>query len=349
MDTVNISKPLPAAIAANAANAVTVPMRAIVHRRYGTPDVLAFEEVERPVPGDDDVLVRVHAAGASIGDHHVVTGKPYVIRLSPHCGLLRPLARVPGMALAGRVEAVGAKVTTVRPGEEVYGDAPAGAFAEYAVVPAQRLAPKPANLSFEEAAATSWAVTPLQALRDVGGLQAGQKVLINGASGGVGSWAIQIAKAFGAEVTAVCSGRNAEMVRALGADAVIDYTKEDFVVGGARFDLAFDTVGNRALSAFRKVLNPTGTYVSCGGGNSSLRWLVRLAQASLTSLFTRQKLKTFIVSPNRADLLSLKALVEDRKAKPFIERRYALSEVADALRHVGGGHTRGQVVIRIGG
>jgi NADPH:quinone reductase-like Zn-dependent oxidoreductase len=169
------------------------------------------------------------------------------------------------MALAGRVEAVGAKVTTVRPGDEVYGDAPAGAFAEYAIVPAQRLAPKPANLSFEEAAATSWAVTPLQGLRDVGGLQAGQKVLINGASGGVGTWAIQLAKALGAEVTAVCSGRNAEMVRALGADAVIDYTKEDFVGGGARFDLVFDTVGNRALSDFRKVLNLTGTYVACGG------------------------------------------------------------------------------------
>ena len=304
----------------------------------------------RPAPGDDDVLVRVHAAGASIGDHHVVTGKPYVIRLSPHCGLLRPRSRGTGDgAFAGRVEAVGAKVTTLRAGDEVYGDAPAGAFAEYATVPAQRLAPKPANLSFEEAAATPWAVTALQALRDVGGLQAGQKVLINGASGGVGSWAIQIAKALGAEVTAVCSGRNAEMVRTLGADAVIDYTKEDFVSGGARFDLVFDTVGNRALSDFRKVLSPTGTYVSCSGGNSSLGWLSRLATMSLMSLFTRQKLKTFIVSPNRADLLSLKELVEAGKAKPFIERRYALSEVADALRHVGGGHTRGQVVIRIAG
>jgi NADPH:quinone reductase-like Zn-dependent oxidoreductase len=334
-------------VASSTAHAVSVSMRAIVRRQYGTPDVLTFEQVGRPVPGDDDVLVRVYAAGASIGDHHVVTGKPYVIRLSPHCGVLRPRSPVPGMALAGRVEAVGAKVTTVRPGDEVYGDAPGGAFAEYAIVPARRLAPKPANLSFEEAAATSWAVTPLQALRDVGGLRAGQKVLINGASGGVGSWAIQIAKALGADVTAVCSGRNAEMVRTLGADAVIDYTKEDFVAGGARFDLVFDTVGNRALSDFRKVLNPTGTYVSCSGGNSSLRWLLRLAQVSLTSLFTRQKLKMFVVSPNRADLLSLRDLVEAGKAKPFIERRYALSEVADALRHVGGGHVRGQVVIRI--
>jgi NADPH:quinone reductase-like Zn-dependent oxidoreductase len=171
--------------------------------------------------------------------------------------------------------------------------------------------------------------------------------LINGASGGVGSWAIQIAKALGAEVTAVCSGRNAEMVRTLGADAVIDYTKEDFLSGGARFDLVLDTVGNRALSDFRKVLSPTGTYVSSSGGKSSLGWLFRLATVSLTSLFTRQKLKMFIVSPNRADLLYLKELVEAGKAKPVIERRYALSEVADALLHVGEGHTRGQVVIRI--
>jgi NADPH:quinone reductase-like Zn-dependent oxidoreductase len=254
---------------------------------------------------------------------------------------------VPGQTLAGRVEAVGAKVTTVRPGQEVYGYAPAGAFAEYAVVPTQLLAPKPANLSFEEAAATAWAITPLQALRDVGALKAGQRVLINGASGGVGSWAIQIAKALGAEVTAVCSGRNAEMVRALGADAVIDYTKEDFVLGEARFDLVFDTVGNRALSDLRKVLTPTGTYVSCSGGNSSLRWLLRLAKASLMSLFTRQKLKMFIISPKQADLLALKELVEAGKAKPAIERRYPLSQVADALRHVGGQHTRGQVVIQV--
>lgn len=350
MDTAqNMNVTLSSGISSATAAAASVPMRAIVHRQYGTPDVLGFEEVGRPVPGEEEVLVRVYAAGVSIGDHHVVTGKPYVIRLSPHCGVRRPRSQVPGMALAGRVEAVGAKVTTVRPGDEVYGDAPAGAFAEYAVVPARRLAPKPANLSFEEAAATSWAVTPLQALRDVGRLEAGQKVLINGASGGVGTWAIQIAKALGAEVTAVCSGRNVEMVRALGADAVIDYTKEDFVVGQTRFDLVFDTVGNRSLSEFRKVLTPTGTYVSCGGGNSSLRWLFRLAKVSLASLFTRQKLKTFIVAPSRSDLLALKELVEAGKAKPFIERRYALGEARDALRHVGGGHVRGQVVIRVVG
>lgn len=328
---------------------VATTMRAIVHPRYGTPDVLQLGEIERPVPGDDDVLVRVHAAAVSIGDHHIVTGKPYVIRLSPHAGMLRPRARVPGVALAGRVEAVGAKVTSLRVGDEVFGDAPGGAFAEYAVVPVQRLAPKPANLSFDEAAATPWAVTPLQALRDAGGLQPGQRVLINGASGGVGTWTIQLAKALGAHVTAVCSGRNAELVRSLGADAVIDYTKDDFVSSGARFDLVFDTIGNRALSAFRKVLTPTGTYVSCSGGDSSMRWMLRFAAASLTSLFTRQKLKMFVVSPNRADLLALKELVEAGKARPFIEYHYPLSQTAEALRHVGGKHTRGQVVVRIAG
>jgi NADPH:quinone reductase-like Zn-dependent oxidoreductase len=328
---------------------LSTTMRAIVHPRYGAPDVLQLGEIERPVPGDEDVLVRVHAAAVSIGDHHLVTGKPYVIRLSPHAGMLRPLSRVPGTALSGRVEAVGAKVTTLRVGDEVYGDAPGGAFAEYALVPVARLAPKPTNLSFEEAAATPWAVTPLQALRDAGGLQPGQKVLINGASGGVGSWAVQLAKALGAHVTAVCSGRNAELVRALGADAVIDYTKEDFVSDGARFDLVFDTIGNRALSDLRKVLLPTGKYVSCSGGDSSVRWLSRMAEASLTSMFTRQKMKMFVVSPSREDLLTLKGLVEAGKARPSIERRYPLSQTVEALHHVGGGHTRGQVVVRVAG
>jgi NADPH:quinone reductase-like Zn-dependent oxidoreductase len=330
-----------------AATSTTQPMHAIVHRRYGTPDVLAFEEIARPVPGEEEVLVRVHAAGVSIGDHHIVTGMPYVIRLSPHAGVRRPRTPVPGMALAGVVEAVGSKVTTVQVGDEVFGDAPAGAFAEYAVVPAERLARKPSNLSFAEAAATPWGVAPLQALRDAGGLRAGQKVLINGASGGVGTWAVQIAKALGAEVTGICSTRNMEMVRALGADAVIDYTKDDFVAGGARFDLAFDTVGNRSLSDFRKVLKPEGTFVSCSGGDSSLRWLLGLAQMSLTSRFTGQKLKAFISSPRRADLLSLKDLVEAGKAKPIIERRYALSEVPEALRHIGEGHARGQLVVTV--
>jgi NADPH:quinone reductase-like Zn-dependent oxidoreductase len=338
-------------------NAVSAPakalgrtMHAITHRQYGTPDVLAFEEIERPVPGDDDVLVRVHAAGASVGDHHIVTGKPYLIRLSPFGGLPQPRNRVPGAAMAGRVEAVGAKVTAFRPGDEVFGQAATGAFAEYLVMPAKLLASKPSNLSFEEAAAVPWGVTALQGLRDAGGLKAGQRVLINGASGGVGTWAVQIAKALGAEVTAVCSSRNVQMVRALGADEVIDYTAEDFVKGGPRFDVMLDMIGNRTLSECRSVLTPTGTYVACAGGEGD--WfgpLFRIVGGLLSSLFTSRKFKTFVMSPKQNDLLFLKELVEAGKAKPVIERRFALSEVAEALRHVGEGRAQGQTVIRIAG
>jgi 2-desacetyl-2-hydroxyethyl bacteriochlorophyllide A dehydrogenase len=325
-------------------------MQAIVHRQYGTPDVLALEEVERPVPGEEDVLVRVHAAGVSVGDHHIITGKPYLVRLSPFGGLPRPRNRVPGAAMAGRVEAVGAKVTSFRPGDEVFGDAARGAFAEYVVVPARLLAPKPGNLSFEEAAAVPWAATALQGLRDAGGLKAGQRVLINGASGGVGTWAIQIAKALGATVTAVCSTRNVEKVRALGADEVLDYTQVDFVQGGARFDVMLDLVGNRSLSDCQRALTPKGTYVACsGGGGDWVGPLPRLAGLLFSSLFTRQKLKTFVMAPNQNDLVFLKELVEAGKARPIIERRHALSEVAEALKHVGEGHAQGQTVIRIAG
>jgi len=325
-------------------------MHAIVHRQYGTPDVLTFERIERPVPGDEDVLVRVYAASASVGDHHIVTGKPYLIRLSPFGGLPGPRNRVPGAAMAGRVEAVGANVTTFQLGDEVYGQAAAGAFAEYIVVPAKLIAPKPRNLSFEEAAATPWAVTAVQGLRDAGGLKEGQRVLINGASGGVGTWAVQIAKALGAEVTAVCSARNVEMVRVLGADHVIDYTKEDFATGGARFDVMMDMVGNRSLSDCRSVITPTGVYVPCSwGGGDWVRPLFRIAGGLLSSLFTSRRFRTFMVSPNKDDLLFLKELVESGKAKPVIERRYELGEVAEALRHVGEGHTQGQIVLRIAG
>ena len=330
------------------AKATTATMRASVRSQYGTPDVLAFEEIERPIAGADDVLVRVHAAGVSIGDHHMVSGRPYLIRLSPFGGLPRPRNRVPGTAMAGRVEAVGANVTTFRAGDEVYGEAPSGAFAEYVVAPAKRIALKPSNLSFEEAAATPWGAVALQALRDAGGLVAGQRVLINGASGGVGTWAVQIAKALGAKVTAVCSTRNIEMVRALGADEIVDYTTDDFVAGGARFDLMLDTVGNRSLSDCKSVLVPEGTYVSCSGGGGDwfgpIFWLARVI---MTSWFSSQKLTTFIASPSQQDLLILNELVEAGKVKPVLEHRYALNEVADALRHVGEGHARGQTVITI--
>lgn len=245
---------------------------------------------------------------------------------------------MPGACMAGRVEAVGAKVTTFRTGDDVFGEAAAGAFAEYVVVPARLIAPKPSNLSFEEAAATPWAFPAPQGLCDAGGLKVGQKVLINGASGGVGTWAVQIGKALGGHVTAVCSTRNVEMVRALGADEVIDYSKTDFVEGGARFDLMFDTVGNRSISDCRSVVDPQGAFVSCSGGKSATRWLLRLAWMRLSSLFTRQRLTTLAAVPNQQDLLFLKELVERRNAKPVIERRYPLREVAEALRRIGEGH-----------
>jgi NADPH:quinone reductase-like Zn-dependent oxidoreductase len=321
-------------------------MHAIVRRRYGTPDVLSYEEIPRPVPGEHEVLVRVCAAGASIGDHHIVTGKPYVIRPAVG-GLIRPGHLVPGSAMAGRVEAAGAQVTTLRPGNEVFGETTSGAFAEYVVVRADRLAPKPRNQSFEEAAATPWAVTPLQALRDAGGVKTSDRVLINGASGGVGSWGVQIARAFGAHVTAVCSTRNLARVRALGADEVIDYTTTDFVRGRPRFDVMLDTVGNRSLLDCRRVLVPTGTLVSTSGGDSGLRWLRRLAAMILISSLSTRKLKPFVVRLNQKDLLVLKELVEAGKIKAAIERRYALRDTAEALRHVGEGHAQGQTVIQV--
>lgn len=321
-------------------------MHAITRRRYGSPDVLEYREVVRPIPGDHQVVVQVHAAGVSIGDHHILTGRPYVIRPSIG-GLLRPKHDIPGSAMAGRVEALGAGVTTWQLGDEVFGETTFGAFGEYVVVPAARLAPKPRNLTFEEAAATPWAVTPLQALRDAGGLKTGQKVLINGASGGVGTWAVQIAKALGANVTAVCSTRNLARMRALGADDVLDYTATDFVTLGPRFDLMLDTVGNRSLSECRSVLLPNGIFVSCSGGTSGMRWLVRMIGMLVTSRFTTRKLKPFIVSLNQPDLRVLTELVEAGKIRPFIERTYPLREAADALRHVGEGHAQGQTVIRV--
>ncbi len=330
-------------------SAAAATMHAIVHPRYGAPDVLVFEEVARPVPGADDVLVRVHAAGVSIGDHHVVTGKPYLIRLSPFGGLPRPKNRVPGTAIAGRVESVGGNVTTIRPGDEVYGEAPSGGFAEYVVVAATRLAPMPSNLTFEEAAATPWAITALQGLR-AGGLGAGHRLLVNGASGGVGTWAVQIAKALGAEVTAVCSTRNLAMVRGLGADHVVDYTSDDFVAAEARFDVMLDLVGNRSVSDCKRVLAPRGTYVACSGrGGDWIGPLFRLAAIYATSALSRRKLTTFMAAPNRDDLLALTALVEAGKARPIIERRFPLREAAEALRHVGAGRAQGQTVISVVG
>lgn len=330
------------------ASVAAARMHAIVHAQYGTPDVLRYEEIACPTLRPGEVLVRVHAANVSIGDHHVVTGKPYPIRLSPFGGLPRPRNRVPGTALAGRVAAVGDNVRSLRVGDEVYGEAPSGAFAEYAAVPADRLAPKPSRFSFEQAAALPWAVTALQGLRDAGGVTPGQSVLINGASGGVGTWAVQIAKALGAEVTAVCSTRHLTLVRSLGADHVIDYTREDFARSPARFDVLFDLVGNRSLAACQAVLKPTGTYVaSSGRGGAWLGPLPRMAAMALRSLYTRQRWSSLLAKPNRQDLLRLNELVEAGRIAPVIERCYALAEVGEALRHVGQGHAQGQNIVRI--
>ncbi|MFO0750559.1 MAG: NAD(P)-dependent alcohol dehydrogenase [Myxococcota bacterium] len=328
--------------------AATQTMRAMVQRRYGQPDVLALEEVPRPAPGDGEVLVRVHAAGVTIGDHHVVTGKPYLIRLTPFGGIPRPRHAVPGAILSGRVEAVGAGVTAFRQGDEVFGQAAHGAFAEYVVLAAERLAPKPHNLSFEEAALVPWGATALRGLRDAGRLKPGQRLLVNGASGAVGGWAVQIGKAMGAEVIAVCSTRNVERMRALGADRVVDYTKEDFCADGAQYDVIFDTVGNRSLSDLKGALTPRGTFVSCsGGGGDWVGPVFYLVRVLVTSLFTEKRLTTFVMTPKAADLEVLKELVESGKARPVIERSYALGEAAEALRQVGEGHSQGQTVLRI--
>jgi NADPH:quinone reductase-like Zn-dependent oxidoreductase len=323
-------------------------MQAIVHREYGAPEGLSVGEVPRPVPGEEDVLVRVQAAGVSIGDHHVVTGKPYLVRLSPFGGFPKPRNPVPGAAMSGRVEAVGAKVKAFRVGEEVFGQALNGAFAEYLVIPARLVAPKPTNLSFEAAAAVPWGTTALQGLRDAGGLKAGERVLVYGASGAVGTWAVQLAKALGAHVTAVCSTRNLDLVRSLGADQVIDYTTQDFVTGGARFDVLFDAVGNRSPSDCKAVLTPGGRYVPCsGGGGDWVGPLAHIIGGLLVFLFGGRHCKLFVQRLDAADLLVMKDLIEAGEVKPVVERSWSLAEAGAALHHVGTGHSRGVNVVRI--
>lgn len=331
-----------------AVTTATTPMKAIVHRAYGAPSALQVGPVEKPTPGDDDVLVRVMAAGASIGDHHIITGKPYLVRLSPFGGFPRPKHPVPGAAMAGRVEAVGAKVTGFRVGDEVFGQALHGAFAEYVVLPAKWVARKPKNLSFEEAAAVPWGTTALQGLRDAGALKAGERVLINGASGAVGTWAVQLAKALGAHVTAVVRTRNVELVRSLGADEVIDATVTDFATGGARFDVVFDAVGNRALSECKRVLEAGGRYVPCsGGGGDWVGPLFSILGGLLTFLFGGKRYAMFMQQLDAADLEVMRGLVEAGTVKPVIERTWTLAETGAALEHVGQGHSRGLNVIRL--
>jgi len=328
----------------------TAMMKAVIHREYGEPDVLTLGEAPRPVPGDDDVLIRVVAAGVSVGDYHVITGKPYLIRLSPFGGLPRPKHAVPGAAMSGRVESVGANATGFRVGDEVFGQAQNGAFAEYVVMPARLVAHKPKNLSCEEAAAVPWGTTALQGLRDAGEMKSGERVLVYGASGAVGTWAVQLAKALGAHVTAVCSTRNVELVRSLGANEIIDYTKSDFVEGGARFDVLMDMVGSRALSDCKRVLNAGGRYVPCSmGGGDWLGPMVRMIGGLLTFLFGGKRFKMFVQKVNAADLVVMREFIEAGTMRPVVERTWSFSEVGAALNHVGAGHSRGLNVVRISG
>jgi len=306
-------------------------VKAIVHSRYGAPDVLQLNDIDQPIVNDDAVLVRVHAAAVGKGDWLTVRGLPYVARI--RYGLRKPKHRVPGFDVAGRIEAVGSNVEQARPGDEVFGWCE-GSFAEYASVPEGQLVRKPANLTFEQAAAVPIsAFAALQALRDTGQVQPGQQVVIIGALGGVGSFAVQLAKAFGAEVTGVCSTKSVELVRSIGADYVIDYTQEDFTRGGQRYDLILEMAGNRSLSDLRRALTPKVTLVLVGGSGG--RWFMgigRTLRAVVVSRFVRQRLRSFFSKPRREDLVVLKELIEAGKVTQVIDRAFPLSETEEAIR-----------------
>src|SRR5215217_5092357 len=305
-------------------------IKAIVQDRYGSPDVLRLKDIDKPAPEINEVLVRVRAAAVNIGNWHVLRGIPYAMRAA--VGLFKPKYEIPGLDLAGQVEAVGGSVQQFRPGDEVFGWCN-GAFAEYACAEENNLLATPSNLTFEQSAAVGdSAFTALNAVRDQGKVQPGQRVLINGASGGVGTFAVQIAKSFGANVTGVCSTRNVDLVRSIGADHVIDYTKEDFTQTEQRYDVMLDMVGSRSLSDCRRALTHRGTYVLVGVSNVG-RWfgLGRQAKALLLSPFVRQRMRVFVVRHNREDLAVLKDLVEAGEVTPVIDRLYTLSEVPDAL------------------
>jgi NADPH:quinone reductase-like Zn-dependent oxidoreductase len=319
-------------------------MNAIVQDRYGSAEVLESRDIEKPQIGDSEVLVRVHAASIHVGDLIVMTGSPYLMRIAT--GLRKPKNRVPGTDIAGTVEAVGKDVKGLRPGDDVFGWC-TGAFAEYGRATEDQFVKMPANLSFDQAAAIGVsATTALQLLRDEGHVQPGQEVLINGASGGVGTFAVQIAKAFGAEVTGVCSTKNVELVRSIGADHVIDYTKEDFRKGGPRYNLILDNVGDHSMSATRQALAPNGTLLSNGGGHAGGA-LGRVIRLTIVSMFVRQQGKPSVKFQNRADLQVLKELVEAGKVTPVIDRTYPLSRAPQAIGRVGEGHARGTVVITV--
>jgi NADPH:quinone reductase-like Zn-dependent oxidoreductase len=322
-------------------------MKAIVYEKFGPPEVLQLKEVEKPTPKDDEVLVKVHAASVNAYDWHFLSAGIFLIRLT--AGLLKPKNPRLAADVAGRVEAVGKNVTQFKPGDEVFGDIGAwgnGSFAEYVCVPEIAFALKPVNLSFEEAAAVPMAgLTALQALRDMGQIQSGHKVLINGASGGVGTFAVQIAKTFGAEVTAVCSARNLDQARSLGADHVIDYNKEDFSQNGQQYDLILGVNGYHPLSAYKRALSPKGIYVMAGGSPAQIFQAVLLG--SWMSSSGGKKMGSITARSSQKDLAILKELIEAGKVRTVIDKRYPLSETAEALRYLGAGHARGKVVITI--
>jgi NADPH:quinone reductase-like Zn-dependent oxidoreductase len=319
-------------------------MKAIACTQYGPPDVLQFQERETPTPPDNEVLIRIHAASVNPVDLHLMRGKPFFLRLMSG-GLLAPERKVPGHDIAGRVEAIGRNVTQCKPGDEVFG-ACRGAFAEYACALENNLAQKPANISFEDAAAVPIAaLTALQGLRDKGHIQPGQKVLVDGASGGVGTFAIQIAKSFGAEVTAVCSTRKMDTARSVGAGHVIDYTRENFTKSGQRYDLILAANAHHSISDYSRALSPNGIFVMAGGG--AVQALQVALLGPLVSRIVRKQMGFFIVKVNQKDLAFLKTLLETGKVTPVIDRRYPLSEAGEALRYLAKGHAQGKIVLTV--
>ncbi len=323
-------------------------MKAIVYTEYGSPDVLQFKEVAKPTPKDDEVLVKVHAASLNARDWRLMRADPFLVRLMGG-GLLKPKNTILGCDVAGRVEAIGRNVRQFQPGDEVYGDLSAcgdGGFAEYVCASENAFARKPANMTFEEAAAVPMAaITALQGLRDKGKVQPGQKVLINGASGGVGTFAVQLAIAFGAEVTAVCSTRNVETARSLGADHVIDYTQEDFTQNGQRYDLILAVNGYQPISDYKRALSPNGIYLMVGG--SSAQIFEALLLAPWMSMTGSKKMGPLTAKPDQQDLAFLRELIEGGKVKSVIDRCYPLGDMAEAIRYLEEGHAQGKVVITV--
>ena len=323
-------------------------MKAIVRHRYGSPEVLELEDIEKPTVDDDSVLVRVRAASLNALDWHFMRGAPLLARMGQ--GLRAPKSQGLGVDVAGEVEAVGKDVTEFRPGDEVFGRA-SGALAEYARGKAGSFAPKPANISFEQAAAIAVAgSTALQGLRDTGHLTLGQRVLVNGAGGGVGTFAVQIAKALGGEVSAVCGTHNVELIRSLGADRVIDYTHEDFTRGGQRFDLIIDVAANRSLAACARALAPHGTLVvigAAGNGRSIVPIAMRVLGTKVRSRLGRQRMSMLMAKITQEDLIALKKLIETGTITPVVDRTYPLSETAAAMRYLEQGHASGKVVITV--